>query len=206
MKIAIFGASGFAREVKDIALNLGYRKVVFIEKDKTNIDSFEVVSEYQLEFLSKQDYKFIIGIGNTKIREEIKSRFPNLNYVNLIDPTATFGYDQLNKINSKAGNIVFAGVRMTNNIEVGNFGIYYLNCTVAHDCVIQDFVTICPGANISGNVKLLAGSYIGANACILQGKSITEKMIIGKYAVVAAGAVVTKNVSDHKIVRGIPAK
>jgi len=31
-------------------------------------------------------------------------------------------------------------------------------------------------------------------------------MIIGKYATVAAGSVVTKNVLDHKIVKGVPAK
>jgi len=36
MKIAIFGASGFAREVRDIAYILGYTGIVFIEKKKKN--------------------------------------------------------------------------------------------------------------------------------------------------------------------------
>jgi len=208
MKIAIFGASGFAREVRDIAYILGYTGIVFIEKkkEKYDINDFTIVEEDKIYTLSQQGYKFIIGIGNTKIRKEVRDKYPNLDYINLIHPTATFGYKQLAILNNKIGNIIFAGARITNNIEVGDFGIYYLNCTVAHDCIIEDFVTICPGANISGNVKLSIGAYIGANACILQGRSITEKMIIGKYATVAAGSVVTKNVLDHKIVKGVPAK
>ncbi|SNT02730.1 sugar O-acyltransferase, sialic acid O-acetyltransferase NeuD family [Anaerovirgula multivorans] len=207
MKIAIFGASGFSREVRDIASILGYKEIIFIDKTNTgDLEDFPIVNEKQVYTFAEADYKFTIGIGNPKIRKEIRDRYPDLNYVNLIDPTATFGYRQFVELEKKVGNIICAGTRMTNNIEMGNFGVYYLNCTVAHDCIIEDFVTISPGVNISGNVKLSMGAYIGANTCILQGKSITEKMIIGKNSTVGAGSVVTKNVPDHTIVKGIPAK
>ena len=42
--------------------------------------------------------------------------------------------------------------------------------------------------------------WIGANAVVLPG------VIIGKHCVVAAGAVVTKNVPPHSLVAGVPAK
>ncbi|MGF7056649.1 acetyltransferase [Brassicibacter mesophilus] len=207
MKIAIFGISGFPQEVRDIAFILGYKEIVFIDKTKQEkLGDFPVVAEGEVYTLVKTGYKFAIGIGNPKIRKDIRERYPDLNYVNLIHPTATFGYGQLEEVQKSIGNIICAGVRMTNNIKIGNFGIYNLNCTIGHECIIEDFVTISPGANISGNVKLSSGSYIGSNACILQGKSITEKMIIGKNSIVGAGAVVTKNISDHKIVKGSPAK
>jgi len=207
MKIAIFGASGFAREVRDIAFILGYKDIIFIDKDKEeSINNFSIATEKSVYAIAQAGYKFIIGIGDTKIRKKITEKYPTLNYVNLIHPTATFGYRQLEELEKKVGNIVCAGARITNNIEIGNFGIYYLNCTVAHDCIIEDFVTISPGANISGNVKISTGSCIGANACILQGKSINEKMIIGEHSIVGAGSVVTKNVPDNTIVKGIPAK
>lgn len=155
MKIAIFGASGFAREVCDIAIDLGYEKIVFIDETKGgNIDCFSVVSEKDIHTLTKYNYKFIIGIGSPKIRQEVWKRYQYLDYINLIHPNSTFGYRQLTKLREKVGNIVFPGARLTNNIQVGNFGIYYFNCTVTHDCIIEDFVTISPGANISGNVKL----------------------------------------------------
>ena len=65
---------------------------------------------------------------------------------------------------------------------------------------------IAPGANISGNVLLREGAYIGTNAAILQGSSKDSKMIIGVFANVGAGAVVTKPVNDYETAVGIPAK
>lgn len=207
MKIAILGTSGFSREVWDIASVLGYKEIIFIDKvKKESLNGFSVVSEKEIYVLSQIGYKFVIGIGNPKIRTEIRNRYPNLDYVNLIHPTVTFGYGQLAELKKKVGNIICAGTRMTNNIKMGDFGIYNLNCTIGHDCIIEDFVTISPGANISGNVKISTGSYIGTNASILQGKSITEKILIGKSSIVGAGSVVTKNVPDHTIVKGNPAK
>ena len=44
------------------------------------------------------------------------------------------------------------------------------------------------------------GAYIGANATIVCGISI------GKYALIAAGAVVTRNVAPYELVAGVPAR
>ena len=51
-----------------------------------------------------------------------------------------------------------------------------------------------------GHIHLKKNAWIGANATILQG------VTIGENAVVAAGAVVSKDVPDNTIVGGIPAK
>ncbi len=207
MKLAIFGASGFAREVRDIALENGYESIVYIDKhDAKRIDGFPVVREADMPKLTAAGFSFIIGVGSPSLRQEIWGRYPDLSYVNLIHPASSFGYGQLTVMNKRKGNIVCAGARLTNNIKIGNFGIYYLNCTIAHDCIIEDFVTISPGANISGNVRLSMGSYVGANACVLQGKSITEKLIVGSFSVIGAGAVVTKSIPDNIIVKGVPAR
>jgi acetyltransferase-like isoleucine patch superfamily enzyme len=52
----------------------------------------------------------------------------------------------------------------------------------------------------TGNILIQKGAWIGAGAIILQG------VTIGEHAVVAAGAVVSKDVPAHTIVGGIPAK
>lgn len=49
-------------------------------------------------------------------------------------------------------------------------------------------------------VLLKKGCYIGTNASILPG------VTVGEYAVVGAGAVVTKNVSPKTVVAGVPAR
>ncbi|WDV47435.1 NeuD/PglB/VioB family sugar acetyltransferase [Clostridiaceae bacterium M8S5] len=207
MNVAIFGVSGFSREARDIALELGYKEIIFIDKYSTGfLDDYLVFSEDNVYKLAQAGYTFVIGIGNPSIRKEIASKYSDLEFINLVHPKATFGYEQLHEVENRVGNIICSGVRMTNNIQIGDFGIYNLNCTVGHDCIIGDFVTIGPGANISGNVKLSIGSYIGTNACILQGKSITEKLTIGQYATIGAGAVVTKNVLPYRMIKGNPAK
>ena len=51
-----------------------------------------------------------------------------------------------------------------------------------------------------GHIRIKKNAWIGANATILQG------VTIGENAIVAAGAVVSKDVPDNTIVGGIPAK
>jgi len=63
-----------------------------------------------------------------------------------------------------------------------------------HDVHSSDF------SAISAPVKINDYVFIGPRAIILPG------VTLGKGAVIAAGAVVTKDVSDFKIVAGVPAK
>jgi acetyltransferase-like isoleucine patch superfamily enzyme len=51
-----------------------------------------------------------------------------------------------------------------------------------------------------GPIRIKRNAWIGANATVTQG------VTIGENAVVAAGAVVTKDVPDNTVVGGIPAK
>jgi acetyltransferase-like isoleucine patch superfamily enzyme len=66
--------------------------------------------------------------------------------------------------------------------------------------VLDDFVSVFPGATISGDVHLGEGVTIGTGANVLPGISI------GRYALVGAGAVVTRDVPDGVTVAGVPAK
>jgi sugar O-acyltransferase (sialic acid O-acetyltransferase NeuD family) len=208
MKIAIFGASGFSREVADICFASGYKKIVFIDKsaDINKYSEFEIVDESYVETLSANGFNFIIGIGDNQIRNSIFYRFNKLSYPNIIHPSASFGLGQREYIEEHIGNIIAAGVRFTNGIKVGNFGIYNLNSTIGHDCIIGDYVNICPGVNISGNVTICKESFIGTNASIIHGQSMTNRVTVGERSTVAAGAVVVRDVPDGVTVMGVPAK
>ena len=72
--------------------------------------------------------------------------------------------------------------------------------TVGHDCVLDDFVTVLPGARVSGSVHLAAGSTVGSGAVVLQGRTV------GRGAFVGAGAVVTRDVAPGVVVVGNPAR
>jgi sugar O-acyltransferase (sialic acid O-acetyltransferase NeuD family) len=208
MKIGIFGASGFSRETADILFQNNIVELIFIDLNphKEFYLGFPLASEDEVPRLAKEGYRFVIGLGDNKLRKKIFEKYSHLSFPNIVHPTASLGVNECEELNEKMGNIITAGVRLTNNIKLGNFGLFNLNCTIGHDCVIEDFVNIAPGANISGNVLLKEGSYIGTNAVVLQGGSIEKKISIGAFSTVGAGAVVIQDVCDYSTVIGIPAK
>lgn len=83
-------------------------------------------------------------------------------------------------------------------IEIGD------NCLIGHNAVLATANhALEPSKNRKLNyapIKICNNVWLGANVTVLQG------VTIGEWAVVAAGAVVTKNVDPYTIVGGIPAK
>lgn len=206
-KIGIFGTSGFAREVADIAEELGYSSF-FIARDKDEVSAWsglgDVVIEDELDL--NQDLVFAIGVGENAIRQRIAERYAGrFDFINLIHPSATFGRGVRENILRQKGVIVCAGVRFTHNITIGDFTVFNLNATVGHDVVIEGFVNVAPGANISGNVYIKSSCWIGTGAVINQGTN-DRKLCIGLNTVVGSGAVVIKDCEEQAVYVGAPAR
>lgn len=111
--------------------------------------------------------------------------------------------------------IIGKGVYIDTKVEVGdnckiqNFATLYQGVKIGNDVFIGPHVCftndVYPRAAIwddskIGKTLVKDGASIGANATILAG------VTIGKYAMVGAGSVVTKDVPDYKLVVGNPAK
>ena len=206
-RIGIFGTSGMAREAGDIACELGLEPV-YVARDKAELDAYAFSGKIILEsdIDRYQDIRYVIGIGDNGIRQRIAQRYTGfLRFTNLIHPSASFGKGQCELLEAKQGVIVCAGVRLTNNIQVGNFCIFNLNSTISHDVIIDEFVYVAPGAHVLGNVHIEAGCWIGTGALINQGDAET-KLRIGANTTIGSGTVVV-NPCDHEAVYvGIPAK
>jgi sugar O-acyltransferase (sialic acid O-acetyltransferase NeuD family) len=205
--LGIFGTSGFAREVNDIANKLGYQ-TVYIGRDQAEIDAFSMPGDVMLEddIGLHQDIQFAIGIGENSVRQKVVQRFgEELRFINLIHPSASFGTGQIDAISESKGVIICAGVRFTNNIRVGDFTIFNLNTTIGHDTIVDNFVNVSPGANISGNVFIGARCWVGTGAVINQG-SVETKLIIGADTMIGSGSVVVKDCDPNAVYVGIPAK
>jgi sugar O-acyltransferase (sialic acid O-acetyltransferase NeuD family) len=207
-RLGIFGTSGFAREVADIAAELGYAPV-FVARDEVELDHWpfggDVILETDVD-RHATEMPFAIGIGENAVRQRVATRFDGrLRFETLIHPSATFGRGQRAIIEARRGVIVCAGVRFTNNIEVGDFSIFNLNATVGHDCRIDDFVNVAPNASISGNVHLGSRSWIGTGAAVNQGTP-EAKLVVGADTIVGSGAVVVKDCDEGAVYVGIPAR
>ena len=62
---------------------------------------------------------------------------------------------------------------------------------VEHDSQVGDFSHISVGTVLCGNVCVGCGAFIGANATVIQGRSVGDKCIVG------AGETVRKNVTNE---------
>ncbi|HHI81746.1 MAG TPA: acetyltransferase, partial [Rhizobiales bacterium] len=86
------------------------------------------------------------------------------------------------------GSQIMAGSVIQPGVVIGENVIVNTGAAVDHDCRIASHVHIAPGACLCGNVVVDELSFIGAGAVIIQGNHI------GRQALVAAGAVVSRPV------------
>ena len=206
-RVGIFGTSGMAREAGDIAWELGFEPV-YVARDQAELDacSFPSLVILESDVDRHLDMSYVIGIGDNGIRQRIATRYvESLNFVSLIHPSASFGKGQRELVEVKRGVLVCAGVRFTNNIQVGDFCIFNLNSTISHDVVIDEYVYVAPGAHITGNVHIEPRAWIGAGVSINQGTE-SLKLRIGADTTIGSGAVVVKDCEPNAIYAGIPAR
>ena len=85
-------------------------------------------------------------------------------------------------------------------VEIEDFVILNLGCTVGHDSIIKKYSAFMPSVNISGEVTIGEGVYVGTGAKII------NQLEIGEYTIVGAGAVVSKTLPANCTAVGVPAK
>ena len=107
-------------------------------------------------------------------------------------------------------------VNVSNNVVIGNDVKIQNNVSVYEGVEIEDGVFLGPSCVFTNDLTprarypkghenykktlVKAGSSIGANATIVCGTTV------GRFAMVAAGSVVTKDVPDYALVIGVPAR
>lgn len=205
--IVIIGAGGFGREIKTLIDDINAEKNTYnflgffdngIEKGKLINGSPVLGNIYDLNHV-KSALAVAIAIGSPATKELVFNKLTNtsLEFPVLIHPSVIIGCDD---IIIEEGTIICAGCILTCNIDISKFVTLNLMCTVGHDTIINDYCSFMPSVNISGDVKIHKGVYVGTGAKIINQLEIHENTIVG------AGAVVSKSLPANCTAVGIPAK
>jgi sugar O-acyltransferase (sialic acid O-acetyltransferase NeuD family) len=187
----LIGAGGFAREiVAEVFLQTKMQLKCFVD-DEYWVDGLYKISEFNPESQSA-----LIAVGNPADKIKLLGKLPeNTKFWNYISPNA-----YVNNLTLGTGNFICAGVIITTNVKIGNHVHLNLQTTIGHDSVLGDFVTTAPSVNISGNVTVGKGVYLGTKSCIREKISICDNVILGM------NAGVVSDIQESGVYVGTPAK
>ncbi|KAF6587339.1 N-acetyltransferase [Paenibacillus sp. EKM211P] len=112
--------------------------------------------------------------------------------------------------------ILGQNVNISNNVKIGNFVKIQNNVSVYEGVTLEDYVFCGPsvvftndlnprskypkGKHFYNKTEVQYGASIGANATIVCG------VTIGRWSLIAAGAVITSSVPNYALYAGLPAK
>ena len=209
--VVIYGAGGFAREVawlvESCSVDQSRFEVACLVDDNATSHEHRL-NDIPVMSLNAAYRQFptalaVGGIGSSQIRQRVMEKAAAIGF-----GVATFVHPRTARsrwITVGAGTVICAGCTLTTNIELGRHVQINLDCTIGHDVVMEDYVTLAPGVHISGQVRLGRRVYVGTGAVIINGTE-AEPLIIEEDVTIGAGACVTRSVSRGETVVGVPAK
>lgn len=194
----IFGASGHAKVVHDLARAAGVAVDGFIDSEvgAPEFAGLPVIAE--VEALNRTPGELVVAVGNPVTRMSVTRRFAERGWrlATLVHPRAVVAPG----VQLGDGTVVMAGAVIQPGARVGQGAIVNTNSSIDHDGELGDFTQVCPGASLGGAVRIGEGTWIGVNACVIQG------LTVGAWTMVGAGAAVVDDLPDEVVAYGVPAQ
>lgn len=160
MRLIILGSGGYGRTVADVASQLNYDPIIFLDDSIPDhpLSSFT-------QFIS-DDTVFIPAFGNNEFRlswiDKLQSAGAKL--ATLVHPTAYVSP----KATIHPGTVILPHAIINTNTTIQRGCILNIGCIVDHGCVIEEGCHICLGAIVKGDnrierlTKIEAGHVIEA--------------------------------------------
>jgi sugar O-acyltransferase (sialic acid O-acetyltransferase NeuD family) len=201
-QLVIYGAGGHAVSVANVALSAGYALRCFVDADRqgTTLLGVAVVASLDALAAGHEELALALAIGDNAARErqqkDLGRRGGNLRFPALVHRSAVLS--SFSTVGE--GTIVMPNAVVGPNAVIGRFCLINTQASIDHDGVMQDFASLAPGARTGGAVTIEARSALSLNAAVKQGVSIGNDTVVG------ANSYVDRNLPDHCLAYGTPAK
>ena len=212
--IGLYGAGGFGKEVMSLlpsilpklfpGTNYDEIKLCFIDDD-TSLSSIlgkEVISLTKFLELNQYELYYGVTISDPATRKFIVSKLKNTSAKPLkliFDNSLILSHSQI-----ESGVIIMPGVTISTSVSIGMFTHINFNSYIAHDCKIDNFVTISPYVVCCGNTEIMECAFIGAGAIIKQGTA-NQPRYVGTNSKLGMGSILLNDLPNNQTYAGNPA-
>ena len=212
--IGLYGAGGFGKEVMSLLPsilpklfpenNYNEIKLYFIDDDLSlgTILDTEVISLTKFLELHQHELYYSITIADPTTRKFLASKLKNTNAEPLkliFDNSLILSHSQI-----EPGVIIMPGVTISTSVSIGMFTHINFNSYIAHDCKIDNFVTISPYVVCCGNTEIKECAFIGAGTTIKQGTA-NQPRYIGINSKLGIGSNLLTDLPNDQTYAGNPA-
>jgi len=203
--LIIIGAGGAGLEALLVARRMGGWKIEGFADDAlsltgTSVEGVPVLGTLE-DVVSNNGgagVHFYCSLGNNRTRKAKAELFESRGFLpaTLIDPSAVVAESAGIGEGAYIGAQVFVGPQAV----VKRYVIVNVSASVGHHSVTEDYAQICPGARISGYVKLGEGALVGSNAVVVPG------VAIGDWSVLGAASFASRDIAARLSAIGVPAR
>lgn len=192
--LIIIGASGHGKVVADIASLNGYKKIAFLDDDR----SISECGGYPVIGCCEAAPKgaIFVAIGNAGLRKKMLDLYKDREIPVLIHPDAVVAESAV----IGKGTVVMAGAVINPYASIGCGSIVNTCSSVDHDCNVGDYSHVAVGAHLCGTVSVGDRVWIGAGSVVINNLDICDDVMIG------AGATVVDSIDEEGLYLGTPAR
>jgi sugar O-acyltransferase (sialic acid O-acetyltransferase NeuD family) len=202
LKTYLYGCGGHAKVILDILLKQKISIAGIVDdypgQECRDIHGVPIYSSQSiLSSYSPDSVRWIVAIGNNKIRQSIAEKLSHQGYqfITAVHPSAQIALG----VTIAPGTVVMANAVLNTDAQVGHHAIINTGATIDHDCVIGDYAHIAPGCSLCGQVSVGLGALLGV------GTKVKPAMKIGAWTTCGAGSVVVESLPPNVVAYGCPA-
>ncbi len=210
MDVVLIGSGGCMREIAWQMLepsqgNSKWNIIGYVDLNPS--DNVVYVCNKEIPYLGNDDYfdtlsnsvNVAVTVGESKLRKKIVDKLmkkKNILFPNIILNNAHICSD----VKMGIGCVICERVKISTNVKVGDFVFFNIGSIVCHDDILEDYVTLSPSVNLSGNVKIGACTNIGV------GSTVIPDVKVGKHTIIGAGSVIINDIPPYSTAVGVPAR